>query len=466
MEKMCLKIVLLLVFIGLLCSSLVGLDRIIYIWDGAGTRASFPHPDSASYEIRPKDAWVEAIDKINADDGSLYAMRDNLVCYSGTDFPTMLNEYHVIILSLGWQGSDALNLDSSKRAQLVEFLDSTGRVPSSQTALIIEGNDFAALYADTGSFYAGTFADYVGAVLLTDDMGTPSQLMGEEGSLAEGLTFGYANVPGTGPCTSMDDVGTNDALWDKHHLSYLFNASVKSPARGIQRRSYSPGATVLLAFQFGNIPSGGACNKEHLLARILDFCVMPLPEIITDFGEVILQVDSTYNFEYTVYDNRCVTEAVIEYSVDNGENWLPLETVQYPAMDTTLTFNFTVPPGASSNSYIRIFATDSVDNYTADTVQIRTSGIGEGVPLPENQSIAAYPNPFNATVALSVEANTESVISIYDLDGRRVAKLNVPGGKNTVYWNGTGSNSEGLPAGIYLARLSGSNKVAKLVLLK
>jgi hypothetical protein len=80
----------------------------------------------------------------------------------------------------------------------------------------------------------------------------------------------------------------------------------------------------------------------------------------------------------------------------------------------------------------------------------------------------AYPNPFNASVALRFEMREARFgdLVIYDVYGREVASL-IDGylspGEHQIEWD-----AEGLPSGIYFARLSTSetNSVMKLLMIK
>ena len=82
--------------------------------------------------------------------------------------------------------------------------------------------------------------------------------------------------------------------------------------------------------------------------------------------------------------------------------------------------------------------------------------------------LSAWPNPFNPTVTLrfALAAPGRARLAVYDAAGRQVALLldaQHPAGEQTVTWR-----AEGLPSGIYLARLEGPGLTSseKLVLLR
>ncbi|HEX7342693.1 MAG TPA: T9SS type A sorting domain-containing protein, partial [bacterium] len=82
--------------------------------------------------------------------------------------------------------------------------------------------------------------------------------------------------------------------------------------------------------------------------------------------------------------------------------------------------------------------------------------------------IAARPNPFNASTAISFELRAASFVNlaIYDISGRRVATL-VDGWREAGVHEVTFDGSS-LPSGIYIARLEagGQTQVQKMVLMR
>jgi len=454
-----------LVLIVIIAGSISAMNRTVLILDLAGgSGARFEHPDYPGDTIRPYQAWVEAINEINADRAA-YNMRDSIVYTVDYEFPLTINS-DIVILSFGWRGTGAPNLTSAQQNLLIELLDSTSRTPEKQTALFIEGNDFAELYCDTSAgTYAGTFADYTGALLFDSDDTPAALLAAEDSSLAEGMAFDYRITTG-GPCTHMDDIIINDAVWDSHHLRYLFNAGSRNPARGLQRRSYSPGAVVLLPFQFGNIPRGGGItnHKEDLLVRMFDFAIMPLVDIQSALPADTLWVDTLYSMDYTVYDNRCVKKLVFEYSSDGGATWMAMNEIPNPDLDTVLTIEFSIPPSTGDDCLIRLIASDSTYNFTADTTEpfvVMNFGIGEGDRIPTAPYLRPFPNPFNAELSFDVYVDIDSKVQIYDIAGRMVAQMPVSSGESTLRWV-----PGGLPAGVYLARIANTGVAMKAVYLK
>ncbi len=87
--------------------------------------------------------------------------------------------------------------------------------------------------------------------------------------------------------------------------------------------------------------------------------------------------------------------------------------------------------------------------------------------------LPAHPNPFNPTTTITygLENNSKVEIRIYDISGKLITTLlntEQTQGWHSIEWNGTDSNLNQVPAGIYLSRITSDNttKTAKLLLLR
>jgi len=97
-----------------------------------------------------------------------------------------------------------------------------------------------------------------------------------------------------------------------------------------------------------------------------------------------------------------------------------------------------------------------------------TVGIDNPEPIPQNLELSAYPNPFNAqtTFKFSLTEVSPVEISIFDIRGRLVEILHegvLQKGLHSLIWE-----AEGLPSGLYFARLAANNReiVKKLSFIK
>ena len=101
------------------------------------------------------------------------------------------------------------------------------------------------------------------------------------------------------------------------------------------------------------------------------------------------------------------------------------------------------------------------------------SGIGDSGPPVFAGAFAAYPNPFNESVAFTVTGLTgrdDIRIVVYDARGRRVAAVPVVlhDGAGTARWAATDASSRTMKSGIYFGRLEGVPGAApvKIVYIK
>ncbi len=112
--------------------------------------------------------------------------------------------------------------------------------------------------------------------------------------------------------------------------------------------------------------------------------------------------------------------------------------------------------------------------YSSDHVPVVAElAFDEAVDTPEvpglHRPLSAWPNPFNPTLSLSFELEQAAQVrlEIFDLGGRRVATLlntYQDAGSRDLTWR-----AEGLPSGVYMARLSLDGRLTdseKLVLLR
>jgi len=81
-------------------------------------------------------------------------------------------------------------------------------------------------------------------------------------------------------------------------------------------------------------------------------------------------------------------------------------------------------------------------------------------PKASGIEIKAMPNPFNSTVRISFDLDTEARALIMDLNGRVVRSFGTVGsGNNTILWDGRDDDGKILPSGMYLFIINTGNKV-------
>jgi serine protease len=117
-------------------------------------------------------------------------------------------------------------------------------------------------------------------------------------------------------------------------------------------------------------------------------------------------------------------------------------------------------------------------NFAAEALAVHDAP--DGPPAAQNLGIpsefeltSAWPNPFNAStrVSLTLDANADVNVAIYDVLGRNVATLHkgrLTAGSHDFSWNGVSSNGQPVATGVYIveARAGEMHSRQKVVLMK
>ncbi len=111
----------------------------------------------------------------------------------------------------------------------------------------------------------------------------------------------------------------------------------------------------------------------------------------------------------------------------------------------------------ADNSLASSWRASTVRGGTPGAANSVTVGVDQSTPLPDEYILGTpFPNPFagSTTLTYAVPRPGRTSIRVYDTLGRRVATLvdeTAPAGYQSVVWD-----AKGLPSGVYLVRLSGS----------
>ncbi|MCD4650735.1 MAG: T9SS type A sorting domain-containing protein [Candidatus Cloacimonetes bacterium] len=121
------------------------------------------------------------------------------------------------------------------------------------------------------------------------------------------------------------------------------------------------------------------------------------------------------------------------------------------------------------HSAIRLNFDESSWTTQEDAVGIMDNDI----PLPPQIIAKNYPNPFNpeTTIEFSLPTATDVTVEVYNLKGQKVCQLlneNCLAGRNSIVWNGTNSDGNGVASGIYMYKVSTGETIVsgKMLLLK
>ena len=125
--------------------------------------------------------------------------------------------------------------------------------------------------------------------------------------------------------------------------------------------------------------------------------------------------------------------------------------------------HFDFSKSAVDNGGTGIFEWSNSGDCFGDEETVETPGI-----LADFAIISAYPNPFNpeTTISFTLNEETRMKLSVYDVQGREIALLE--DGFRNAGTHERGFHAEGLPSGVYFARLQAGSNIytTKLLLVK
>jgi hypothetical protein len=213
------------------------------------------------------------------------------------------------------------------------------------------------------------------------------------------------------------------------------------------------------------IPAGGGSfnfiieisNSNGYLQFITVVCNVTLPDG-TIFGPVLGPVSVTLNGGSSI--SRLRTQNVPAGAPAGNYTYNAYAIVQGDTVSDSFPF---VKLGAGEGSFV-----NNWDNTGENFEELYAANKIE-TPTPSSFALRPnYPNPFNSSTIIAFDLSVASEVSlkVYDISGRETQSLvigHLSSGEHRVEWN-----AEGLPSGIYFARLQAGEftQTQKLVLMK
>ena len=108
-------------------------------------------------------------------------------------------------------------------------------------------------------------------------------------------------------------------------------------------------------------------------------------------------------------------------------------------------YAYTHTSPAEGTVYYRIRQTDMNGTYKVGDVITASNTCG-------TMSITAYPNPVKDKLILQVGGNAKQLLHVYDVTGRRMASMNINGGRNEI-------NMKGWAKGLYTVTVIQDGKI-------
>jgi len=187
-------------------------------------------------------------------------------------------------------------------------------------------------------------------------------------------------------------------------------------------------------------------------------------------GAFSFTLDVPYWVKYYLKDGELKAKVWEGELADEPSSWLMEGVDPSPRVSGKFTlFGLLNPSNASAKDQIML--DNIMVTKSAGTTKVESrphAGMPEGFILQQN-----YPNPFNASTAIDYQLpfDCRVELTVYNAMGQRVAVLvngKQAGGAYRATWNGTTSNGQILPSGLYFYRLKteGFSQTQKMILTK
>jgi hypothetical protein len=143
--------------------------------------------------------------------------------------------------------------------------------------------------------------------------------------------------------------------------------------------------------------------------------------------------------------------------------------------NSTLLLACVTPTESGPDSCTITIASNAASGPTVIPVNLDiVTATGRATAPTDLRTIYVVPNPFNpaTTVHFLLTDPSPATVDIWSVDGKRIRTLaankSFPAGKNSLRWDGLGTNGESVASGIYFIRVSTplGEKVTRAVLLK
>lgn len=170
----------------------------------------------------------------------------------------------------------------------------------------------------------------------------------------------------------------------------------------------------------------------------------------------------------TAQMHTAVTGPVIEAYFNAGAAWRFARQVLANASSHNL-----VVGDLNGDGHLDLAGCDFIGTPPVQAWIYQGTFISSAGPASSVLSLVAYPNPFNATIRLSVDAPSADAVSlrIYDLRGSFVCELAAESGgamPRTFVWDGSDHAGEPMPSGVYFAQFGagGEWQVRSIAMVK
>lgn len=279
-------------------------------------------------------------------------------------------------------------------------------------------------------------------------------------------------APGRGVASAFSSASTDDPRFvtqDGKHVVYQ-GTSMAAP--------HVAGLAALVYENLGPLSVAALLDRLRLTARSDSHTGLNLPDSIWGYGKMDAMGATGYVVPVLLAEAeaRQVGDQVhLRFLLSEDAGTAPyLVCREDPGSDDRLPLGFT-SAGRERTFVDSTLTADGDYNYWLHARDgVRSVWLGPASARFSRlvaQSLIASPNPFTGSTEIRLRGFAgRQEIAIYDITGRRIRRLRFDdAAAQSAVWNGTGSNGEVLPAGVYFLRFRGANGEAierKLIRLR
>lgn len=216
--------------------------------------------------------------------------------------------------------------------------------------------------------------------------------------------------------------------------------------------------------------------------KAIDAAYVPSVTVTYPNGGEVFYIGQIVTVTWDASDNVGIVTSIVDYSVDGGSSWMPIDTLAGNPGE----YDWTVTGPPSSTCRIKITCIDAVGGAGDDMsdedfcppykrqIGIQGFGIADNGALPTFFALHQNaPNPFNpdTDIKFSLPRPGHVRLDVFNITGQIVTTLaasHFDAGEHTVTWNGTDSDGHAVASGIYFYRIQTDEFTdsKKMVLLK
>lgn len=169
-------------------------------------------------------------------------------------------------------------------------------------------------------------------------------------------------------------------------------------------------------------------------------------------GEVLTR-GSWHMIKWSVLSSSVYNTVIIEYSVDNGVNWIRIDS-----LSSNGNYNWKVPANYSTQCLVKVALKSGSDVDISDAVFTIAQGTAAGIEDENKEkTFTVYPNPASSIIKLNLQASVKK-IEVFDITGKAIITID---SKEIESYNilQQGINIESFSSGVYFLSVTNTDNI-------